>query len=209
MRWGALAIVVLAAAGCSSPSGVPAGGFPNRELESAYIPLEASSWIFFQGDAAAVSLGDGIAVTNGHTENLLDEKSVIGKSPNYDLLFFHTERTGKLPMDVPRVGERVVAYGQDSDGKLRRADGTVAALDAPVQPQCTKCDVQSAFTFEGNAGPGFSGGPVLDAKSGRLIGIVFGYVDKAGGTRTIFAYPMARVDEELAKIENAMPADPD
>ena len=33
------------------------------------------------------------------------------------------------------------------------------------------------FIFAGNAGPGFSGGPVVDG-AGRLIGITFGYKDE-------------------------------
>ncbi|MDE2184091.1 MAG: trypsin-like peptidase domain-containing protein [Alphaproteobacteria bacterium] len=206
MRRELVAIVVLAA-GCAAPSGQPASGFITRDVEAAYIPLEASSWIFFQGDAAAVVLGDGIAVTNAHTANLVDDKTIIGQSTDYDLLFFRTTRPARaLPTDAPRVGERVVAYGQDSHGTLRRADGVVAALDAPVKPECDTCKLQSAFTFVGNAGPGFSGGPVLDAASGRLIGIIFGYTDNRDG-RTIYAYPIARVLTELANVQRQR--DPD
>ena len=43
------------------------------------------------------------------------------------------------------------------------------------------CTAPAYFTFAGNAGPGFSGGPVLDG-SGRLIGITFGYKDE-GATK--------------------------
>lgn len=211
MRRGWIALVLLVVAGCASaPPGEPASGFINRDVGNAYIPLEASSWIIFQGDAAAMAMGDGVAVTNAHTENLLDEKTVIGKSADYDLLFFHTDKTAGLPPTaVPQEGERVIAYGQDSDGKLRRANGVITALEAPVKPLCGTCAVQSAFTFKGNAGPGFSGGPVLDADSGKLLGIVFGYVDEADRSRTIYAYPMGRVTAELEKIERKLPTDTD
>ena len=39
---------------------------------------------------------------------------------------------------------------------------------------CAGCTAPAYFVFAGNAGPGFSGGPVLDG-SGRLLGITFGY----------------------------------
>ncbi len=61
------------------------------------------------------------------------------------------------------------------------------------------------FTFanprrEGDdAGPGFSGGPVLDA-SGRLVGITFGYKDE-GYQRMMYAYDMSRVRAELSTFQ--------
>ena len=205
----ALALAALVLGACAGPSGEPAGGFLNRETESAYIPLSGTKYLFFKGDAAALALGDGVAVTNAHTADLVKERQVIGTSRDYDLMFFHTDkRVAPLAIGTPREGARVVAYGQ-YDGGLRRAEGNVTSLDAPVKPKCESCAVQSAFTFEGNAGPGFSGGPVLDAASGRLIGIVFGYNDNPNGGRTIYAYPMARVNAELERIEDKLPVDPD
>ena len=57
------------------------------------------------------------------------------------------------------------------------------------------------FIFEGDAGPGFSGGPVVDGE-GKLIGITFGYKDQ-GAKRLIYAYDVARVLAELSRVENA------
>jgi len=86
----------------------------------------------------------------------------------------------------------------------------VTRLDAPVKALCAKCEVQSAFTFEGNAGPGFSGGPVLDANDGKLLGVVFGYVDEpASKGRTMYAYTMERVFAELDDITRKLPMDHD
>ncbi len=205
--WVALAALLLI--GCTGPSGVPTLGFINSDVEDAYIPLEGTEYLVLRGDGAAVVLGDGVAVTSAHTGDLVNKKLVIGASVDYDLMFFHTDKKLRgLPREIPRVGERVIAYGQN-EGGLRKAEGVVTALDASVEAQCDTCAVQSAFTFDGNAGPGFSGGPVLDAASGRLIGIVFGYVEKPGGGRTIYAYDMARVAEELKKVEDKLPVDTD
>ena len=83
-------------------------------------------------------------------------------------------------------------------------------LEAPVESLCGKCAVQSAFTFEGNAGPGFSGGPVLDATDGKLLGIVFGYVDVQPGVRRImYAYTMERVLAEMDEVARTLPVDRD
>ena len=63
------------------------------------------------------------------------------------------------------------------------------------------CTVPAYFTFAGDAGPGFSGGPVLDP-AGRLIGIVFGYKNE-GQNRLIYAYPVSRVRAELSALRQA------
>jgi hypothetical protein len=205
-------VVALALAGCAGPSGEPAPGFVNHDVQRAYIPLEGTVYLIFEGDAAAVSIGEGMAVTNAHNANLLDPKMVIGKSADYDLLFFHADTaTSKMKEAPPRVGQKVIAYGQGRGGELRKAEGVVTRLDAPVKALCVKCAEQTAFTFEGNAGPGFSGGPVVDAADGHLIGIVFGYLDEGGtkGARVMYAYTMRRVLAELNKVEGKMPVDVD
>ena len=209
MRRLCIAVLAVALAGCSTPSGEPAAAFTSPKIADAYIPLEGPVFLIFEGDAAAVSLGGSIAVTNAHNADLLDAKSVIGKSANYDILFFHTEKaTVELPTAEPRVGGRVVAYGQGHGGALRKAEGNITRLDAPVEALCPKCEVQSAFTFEGNAGPGFSGGPVLDAADGKLLGIIFGYVDDPPGVRRImYAYTMERVLAELEAVARTLPVD--
>ena len=130
----------------------------------------------------------------------------------FEGMLFHLEKaTAKLPVKAPAIGESVIAYGQGPGAVLRKAEGVVTILDAPVKPICSKCTVQSAFTFEGNAGPGFSGGPVIDAGDGHLLGIVFGYVDDepTKGHRTIYAYTMRRVFEELGTVEGKLPVDTD
>ena len=82
------------------------------------------------------------------------------------------------------------------DGDLRQARGIVRAIR-----DCAGCTVPAYFIFAGNAGPGFSGGPVLD-KNGRLVGIIFGYRQE-GPERLIYAYPMSRVRAELSGLPRA------
>ena len=97
-------------------------------------------------------------------------------------------------MAEPVIGEAVTAYGQGADRELRIAHGTVRAIQT-----CARCTAPAYFTFAGNAGPGFSGGPVLNA-AGRLIGITFGYKDE-GHERVMYAYDMDRVRTELSALQ--------
>ena len=195
----------LALAGCMPSSGEPAAGFADPAVARVYLPLSATTLLVDTHRGAAVLVRPDIAVTVAHNANLLDAAKVIGRSANYDLLFFRTDQTGS-PANVaePRLGEHVLAYGEGADGKLRIAHGEVTSLEARVNPICAGCKMQSAFTFAGDAGKGFSGGPVVDAADGHLLGIVFGYLE--GETRTIYAYDMQRVALELVDVEKASQA---
>jgi len=202
MRAKYLGLLALAAilAGCSS-AGEPAAGFLDPAIAAAYLPLSGMRDIVLEGRGAGVVIANGIAVTNAHNANLVDDDSVIGTSLQYDLLYFHTTAGAPQPTGKPWMAEEVIAYGQGAEGSLRLARGRVTAIDAPVLPRCPACAVQHAFTFEADAGPGFSGGPVVDATDGKLVGIVFGYQDEKDGGRLIYAYDMDRVAKELATAQ--------
>lgn len=182
----------LALAGCATSSGVPAADIPQAQIAAAYIPLYHGG-LLSHADGAAMAIAPGIAVTNGHNRNLVDPKAVLGEVADYDLLFFRNDHTPVTVTGAPVVGEAVSAFGQGADSDLRLAHGVVQAIET-----CPGCTAPAYFTFAGNAGPGFSGGPVLDA-SGRLIGITFGYKDE-GHSRLIYAYSMDRVRQELSAI---------
>jgi outer membrane murein-binding lipoprotein Lpp len=187
-----LASLVLA--GCVSSSGVPAARIAESDIAAAYLPLRKRVNLGIDSDnGAAVVIAPGIAVTNAHNRNLVDPASVIGARRDYDLLFFRTSRKVAPATAQPVAGGAVTAYGQGVDGELRTARGVIRQVKA--SPGAT---IPDWFTFAGNAGPGFSGGPVLDA-AGRLIGITFGYKD-SGRERLIYAYDMARVRAEFSAL---------
>ena len=200
--------LALALGGCAVSSGERATGFLNAQIANAYLPLEGVSMMVLEGRAAAFVVAPGVAVTNAHAANIIGGAPVIGESRDYDLLFFHVENRTEVATSAPVVGEAVIAYGQGASGELRESRGTIEQLDAPVAARCATCLVQTAFTFEGDAGPGFSGGPVVDAKTGKLVGITFGYLDPSG-RRTMYAYPIKRVHNELATVMHQLPVDVD
>jgi hypothetical protein len=184
--------ILLMVSGCAASSGAPATAIAQPEIAAAYLPLHARVHLGLDGaDGAAVVIAPGIAVTNAHNANLLAPKSVIGIRQDYDLLFFRTPKNAAPQTAAPVIGQGVTAYGQGGDSELRVAHGTVREIK-----QCAGCTAPAYFVFAGNAGPGFSGGPVLD-NSGHLVGITFGYRDE-GHERLIYAYDMSRVRTELS-----------
>jgi hypothetical protein len=191
--------LLLMLAGCAS-SGAPVARIAEPEIALAYLPLQARVHLGIDtADGAAVVIAPGIAVTNAHNANLVDAQSVIGSVRDYDLMFFRTPRGMPPPTAPVQIGAAVTAYGQGAGGGLRIAHGVVRDITG-----CAGCTAPAYFTFsnggrgEDDAGPGFSGGPVLDA-SGRLIGITFGYKD-IGRSRMMYAYDMSRVMAELSAI---------
>jgi len=185
--------LALGLSGCAiGSSGEVSRGFLKPEIGAAYIPLHVPS-IAFNEYGAGVVIAPGIAVTNAHNQNLVDANAVIAKDTDFDLLYFRTSKSLTLPVAAPVQGEQVIAYGEGTDGGLREAVGTVVLADAELH----------GFTFAAEAGPGFSGGPVVDAHTGALLGITFGYKDGEPGVsgRLMFAYDMNRVGIERAALK--------
>ena len=178
--------------GCATSSGDLIVKISEADIAAAYIPLHRGGALS-HAEGAAMAVAPGIAVTNGHNRNLVAPETLIGEARDYDLLFFRTGHSAAQATEEPKLGEAVTAYGQGKDGDLRLAHGVVKIIQ-----DCAGCTAPAYFTFAGDAGPGFSGGPVLNA-SGRLIGITFGYKNEAR-ERLIYAYPMSRVQSELSAL---------
>ena len=188
---------LLALAGCATASGVPAAAISQPDIAGGYLPLSGRTHLGLDKAAgAAMVFRPGIAVTNAHNANLVDPKSVIGTATLSDLMFFRTGKGAAPPTAIPVAGTAVTAYGQDVSGKLRLAHGVIRQI-----VMTPGYDSSPYFIFSGDAGPGFSGGPVVDA-SGKLVGITFGYRGE-GRNRLIFAYDMARVEAEFSRLTEA------
>ncbi len=184
---------------CASTGGAgyPADGFISVDVAKIYIPLRQTTLMGERYGAATV-IYPGIAATNAHNANLVNGQDDMGRSPSgYDMMFFRdgTPITGGPALhDVgdPEPGEEVILYGQGANGTLRMASGLVDQLSP------------STFTILANAGKGFSGGPVVNAKTGRLLGITYGFMDMdaQGGQRSMYAFRITSVLSEYASLQD-------
>ncbi len=176
--------------------------FVTAELSDAYIPLYMGTRLGSSRFAAAVVVAPNVAVTNDHNLNLLSEDTVIARSPAYDLLFFRTERTRVPPIASPKVGQTVIAYGQDGQSRRKEAKGVVRELNARAIALCADCPERPTITYDADAGVGFSGGPVVDVASGAVVGITVGYLDGAAedGGRRMYAVDMDFVMAEMRRL---------
>ncbi len=197
----ALSLLCPGLAACSS--GSASRGFVTPQLMSAYIPLYQRQTLVLGRWGAAVALTPGVAVTNDHNLNFIPADRLIARSRDYDLLFFRTEGYEAPLFASPAVGEHVVAYGEGSSRDVRQAEGSVTALNEFVVPRCNDCRDQRAITYNANAGEGFSGGPVVDADTGAVVGITFGFKDdteaRTGG-RVMYAYDIGLVLDEMHRL---------
>jgi S1-C subfamily serine protease len=198
-----VALVLAAAllAGCTS-AGTRSIAFVTPEIGEAYIPLYMGTRLGSSRFAAAVVVAPNVAVTNDHNLNLLSEYTVIARSPAYDLLFFRTERTRVPLIASPKIGQTVIAYGQDGQARRKEAKGVVRELNARAIALCGDCPERPTITYDADAGVGFSGGPVVDAASGAVVGITVGYLDGAAedGGRRMYAMDMDFVMAEMRRL---------
>jgi hypothetical protein len=204
MRWAIAGVAAFFLAACTNTgdgnwvgAGQATETFVNAQVASAYIPLHAFSIAGMRRGAATIVLS-GIAVTNAHNANLVDDKDDLGHAPSgEDIMFIRVHEqpiggAGPLRMADPEEGEDVILYGQGAGGSLRMAEGPVQAVR------------DSRFVITANAGPGFSGGPVVDAKDGHLVGITFAYYDAPNkkGPREMLAYRIGFVMDEYRALQS-------
>jgi hypothetical protein len=197
-RLRAVLATVLVAGLTACASGTASDGFTDPALEAAFLFLP-------QGEGgvggAGFVIAPGVAVTNRHNANLIAPEDVLGASELHDILFFRTERQMPVSIGTPRAGAEVIAYG-DGGGALREARGPIELLPVTVE-NCPTCPPGTGFGYRAGAGPGFSGGPVVDRETGTVLGLTFGFINaplESGKPRLMLAYDMALVQREWAQL---------
>ena len=169
-------------------------------MSDGYIPLYGIGGIGVRY-AAAVVIAPNVAVTNDHNANLVSQELVLARSRDYDLMFFRTDRPA-VPIANPSVGEKVIAYGQYGMRQRREAAGVIRDIETYLPSRCADCRVQKTIVYDAEAGYGFSGGPVVDAMSGQVLGITaFLENGKAeNGGRRMYAYDIDLVIAEMHRL---------
>jgi len=195
--------VIFLAAGLSAcAEGAHSERFVDPALAGSYISLEHKEGLMGNAIGAAIVVSPNIAVTNSHNANLILEGDILARSSDYDLLFFRTALTRPVTIAEPRMGQQVVAYGNGGGNERREARGFIVAL-AAIPHNCPNCPAGTGFAYRAPGGPGFSGGPVVEAESGAVLGLTFAYIDGAlesGEPRRMLAYTMAQIRAEMARL---------
>jgi Trypsin-like peptidase domain len=202
-----LAGAALTLCGCAS-AGSASSGFIDRRLALSFIPIYTDTMLVVgHWEASGLAVAPGIAVTNDHNYWLIPAEARLAQSRDYDLMFFRTAKTPAPLIARARLGEAVVAYGTGARAELRQSRGIVAGLDVNLPKRCPDCPAQHVLAFDAPAGGGFSGGPVVDAKTGAVLGITFGYLDGQGvdGGRRMYAYDMGLVMAEMRRLLGTQP----
>ncbi|MCB2411292.1 trypsin-like peptidase domain-containing protein, partial [Demequina sp. TTPB684] len=170
--------------------------------------------------------GDGYILTNHHvidgaegtvqvlfSDGKVEEATIVGSSPAYDLAVVKVERDDLTPLvlgdsDAMVVGDPVVAVGSPLGLESTVTTGIVSAQDRPVTTgQGSESSFMAAIQTDAAINPGNSGGPLLNM-SGEVIGINSAVAALPGATQATgagsvglgFAIPSnqaRRVAEEL------------
>ena len=200
LRWRVVALLLVGLAACTSAEATLSTSFLTPQLKDAYIPLYGIGG-YGARYAAAVSIAPNIAVTNDHNANLVAEDAVLGRSRDYDLLFFRTDRPA-VPLARPSIGQNVIAYGQYGMKRRKEAAGVIRDIEIYLPSRCSDCRRQKTIAYDAEAGQGFSGGPVVDAVSGEVLGIT-AYLENGAaenGGRRMYAYDIDLVLEEMHRL---------
>lgn len=193
-RGAALGAAAALLAGCAG-AGQPYQAATDGPLPAIYGPL-TNAFACVGDFAAKTVIAPHWAVTNAHADGMVAADDLVGEATHADLALVRI--TGApaepLPTATVRPGDAVTFYGTGPCGVARIAHGTVIAGDdmqcyGPPEPgqEATSAGrvcqrdygmgVVPFIAVRGDAGHGFSGGPVI--AQGKLVGIMAGLVCSA------------------------------
>ncbi len=161
--------------------------------------------------AAQTVIAPGWAVTNAHADWMVAADDLVGEARRADLALVRMAGPAAKPWPsgVVRPGEAVTFYGTGLCGAARIAHGIVIGADnkqcyGPPEPGqeasragrvCQRdygMGIVPFIAVRGDAGRGFSGGPVI--ADGKLVGIMAGLVCSADDPRIDGAMVVYSID---------------
>lgn len=133
------------------------------------------------------------ALTNAHADGIAG--GLRYEAPQADLALVHIDGGDPLPFGTAHVGDKVTLFGTGSIGEKRVAHGIVqndkafvcwgkpAADDADNVCKANGFGIEWALVISSDAGPGFSGGPIVN-EAGELVGVQSRNFFPSGGFTT-------------------------
>lgn len=176
----------------ANDSDAPAAGSVAAVAQAALpsvVQIETTSASGGGTGSGLVIRADGYILTNNHvvegadrsvqvlfSDGQVQDATIVGTSPEYDLAVLQVDRTDVTPLvlgdsDAMVVGDPVVAVGSPLGLESTVTTGIVSALDRPVSTgRGATPAYMAAIQTDAAINPGNSGGPLLNMK-GEVIGI--------------------------------------
>jgi putative serine protease PepD len=170
---------------------------------------------------------DGLIVTNNHvieaaadggrisvtfSDGSVEEATIVGRSPGYDLAVLQVDRTDLVPLpladsDETVVGDLVIAVGAPLGLTGTVTAGIISAVNRPVSVGDPGAESYiNAVQTDAAINPGNSGGPLLNY-DGEVVGInsvIYSNSSSADGTAGSiglgFAIPSNQVERTVQQI---------
>jgi serine protease Do len=162
----------------------------SNEKEKTQIIKESQSRVFTIFTETSLGTGflfeeKGTVVTNAHvvagsTEVVVRDVDgqqttgrVIGISDEYDVALIQVDDyAGEMPLemetDETEIGSEVIALGSPQGLENSASIGYLTGLDRSFE---SDFQYENVYQVDAQISPGSSGGPLLDAKTGKVIGI--------------------------------------
>ncbi len=138
---------------------------------------------------------EGHILTANHVVHRLDEvevgtseksrfnAKVVGRNPYSDLALLKVDSTALAPIALGassnlRVGQFVLALANPFSTNVSATSGIITAVNRPIGGWW-RFSIDSAIVTDARLNPGYSGGPLLDAK-GKMIGLNVAYFSNRG-----------------------------
>ncbi|PKQ18311.1 MAG: peptidase S1 [Actinobacteria bacterium HGW-Actinobacteria-8] len=188
-----------------SDDGQPATGSVAAVAQAALpsvVQIEISTASGAATGSGVIIRSDGYILTNNHvvdgangtvqvrfSDGQVEDATIVGTSPDYDLAVVQVDRTDVTPLvlgdsDAMVVGDPVVAVGSPLGLESTVTTGIVSALDRPVTTgRGATPAYMAAIQTDAAINPGNSGGPLLNM-SGEVIGINSAIAALPGATQS-------------------------
>jgi serine protease Do len=198
-----------------------AAGTPLEAVLANYLAIVNGVGVF-GGTGSALILHPGLAVTSAHVVEGRGRVTAFGLggpvelgvraiSDRIDLAVLDAPEAlgGELTLRAALPGEPVWAMGATSGGLAPTAAGCieVAAAQACLEAQVDEGPFQTGLMYAADAGPGYSGGPVVDG-AGAVVGLTEGIYTRLFGEAPLswpavprmFAYHAGTVLAEARRL---------